>query len=458
MDGIPENIRIYMQEIADKMRQGRAAVMIGSGFSKNAVKCRSTNKAFFDWNQLGDILYRKLYGKYPKDEINPNYYQDVLKLAGGVQQCFGRTTLDKLLLDNLPDEEYEPSELHEMLLQLGWTDIFTTNYDTLLERTRVKVYNRRYQVVLNKDDLVYSKCPRIIKLHGSFPSTRPFILTEEDYRKYPKESAIFVNTVQQSLIENIMCMIGFSGDDPNFLNWIGWIRDNLGNDVASKIYLIGVFDLKETDLRLYQSRNIVLINMQECEGVGKGNHQAGLKLFFQKLREFQVSKQEIEGYDNKEHEICALLNILKWKSEKGEKEKSEIFLKGLLNISKTWEKERKSYRESNILPYQKREIIEKSVFLSSELVKYLTFEEENIDITGTFLYEFDWRRNKCFLPLDPEIVSTYQNYLQQKTGGFSKTDNILCISLMRFLREHGKFEEWQIWDEKLIRNIKKEQY
>ena len=117
IERIPENIRIYIQEIAERMIQGRAVVMVGSGFSKNAKNDRYTEKKFLDWYQLGDVFYRKLYGVMPGDEEHPCYYHDVLKLAGKVQQCFGRTALDKLLLDSLPDEEYEPSELHETLLQ-----------------------------------------------------------------------------------------------------------------------------------------------------------------------------------------------------------------------------------------------------------------------------------------------------------------------------------------------------
>ena len=35
MERIPENIRIYIQEIAERMTEGRAVIMVGSGFSKN---------------------------------------------------------------------------------------------------------------------------------------------------------------------------------------------------------------------------------------------------------------------------------------------------------------------------------------------------------------------------------------------------------------------------------------
>ena len=117
-------------------------------------------------------------------------------------------------------------------------DVFTTNYDTLLERTEVT--GRSYQPVTTIGDLTTAIAPRIIKLHGTLPSQTPFIITEEDYRTYPRRFAPFVNTVRQSLIENSFVLVGFSGDDPNFLEWIGWIRDEL-DDHHAPIYLVGVF-------------------------------------------------------------------------------------------------------------------------------------------------------------------------------------------------------------------------
>ena len=84
---------------------------------------------------------------------------------------------------------------------MGYSHVFTTNYDTLLERAADKVTNRRYNVVICQEDLVNSNnAPRILKLHGSFPSYRPFIITEEDYRTYPVKFAAMVNTVQQALL------------------------------------------------------------------------------------------------------------------------------------------------------------------------------------------------------------------------------------------------------------------
>ena len=149
-------------------------------------------------------------------------------------------------------------------MELPWCDVFTTNYDTLLERTADQITNRRYNVVVCQEDLVNSSnAPRIVKLHGSFPSHRPFIITEEDYRIYPVKFAPMVNTVQQSLLENVFCMIGFSCEDPNFIRWIGWIHDHLSKSSSQKIYMIAVTHVAEAQKRLYFEKNIIVVDLQE---------------------------------------------------------------------------------------------------------------------------------------------------------------------------------------------------
>ncbi|HBA54075.1 MAG TPA: hypothetical protein DCZ04_06390 [Syntrophorhabdus aromaticivorans] len=110
------------------------------------------------------------------------------------------------------------------------------------------------------DEIPSAPKPRIIKLHGSFPAHTPFILTEEDYRTYPRRFAPYVNTVQQAMMETVLCLIGFSGDDPNFLRWSGWVRDNLGK-LAPKIYLAGWLDLSPHRRRMLEERNVVPIDV-----------------------------------------------------------------------------------------------------------------------------------------------------------------------------------------------------
>lgn len=250
----------YLAEIAEALSERHAAVMVGAGFSKNAEKVNMNNSQFLDWNQLSDLFYDKIYAD--PDHPGKNYNSS-LRLAQEVEITIGRAGLEKMLKQAIPDQDYAPSALYVDLMKLPWNDVFTTNYDTLLERAADMVSSRRYNVVVCQEDLVNSNdAPRIIKLHGSFPSQRPFIITEEDYRTYPLKFAAMVNTVQQALLENVFCMLGFSCEDPNFINWIGWIHDNLGKSNSQKIYMISVNHIAEAKQKLYLERNIVVIDLE----------------------------------------------------------------------------------------------------------------------------------------------------------------------------------------------------
>jgi hypothetical protein len=75
-----------------------------------------------------------------------------------------------------------------------------------------------------------------VKLHGTIGDAGPLIFAEEDYRTYPAKYAAFVNFARQVFIENELCLVGFSGDDPNFLQWAGWVRDHLGGSARRFIW------------------------------------------------------------------------------------------------------------------------------------------------------------------------------------------------------------------------------
>lgn len=175
-----------------------------------------------DWGELCSRFHKELYGREPLDyELR---LKSALRLAQQVESVKGRNALEELIKESLPNNAIAPGDLHEKLVNLNWRDIFTTNYDTLLEDAAIKIC-KHYNVVTSKNSLIYQPHPRIVKVHGSFPDNRPFIITEEDYRTYPSRFPEFVNTVRQALIETQFVLIGFSGDNPNFLSWLGWFRD-----------------------------------------------------------------------------------------------------------------------------------------------------------------------------------------------------------------------------------------
>ena len=263
---VPDQVHINQVRNALWCRPtSRASVMVGAGFSQNATKARLNASNLPTWREITQQICRRLYlsqdGARQRDALEEaSATSGFLRLAQEYQAVFGRSALNDLIKNLVRDSDFRPGDMHRRLLSLPWCDVFSTNWDTLLESARISVTNRPYSVVRTTADLASSGPPRIIKLHGSFPSHYPFIVTEEDYRTYPRKFAPFVNTVQQAMMETVFLLIGFSGDDPNFLHWSGWVRDNMGSS-APMIYLAGWLDLSAHRRQVLVDRNVVPIDL-----------------------------------------------------------------------------------------------------------------------------------------------------------------------------------------------------
>lgn len=425
-----------LRNIASRLWEGHAAVLIGAGFSRNAKPLSGTSRKFPMWNDLGDIFYEKVYC-----EKNTYKYGNVLKLGDEVQAAFGRATLDKLILENVPDKEYEPSKLHSSLLSLPWVDVFTTNYDSLLERACISVDSRKYDFVFNKNDLVNAERPRIIKLHGSFPSERPFIITEEDYRRYPIDNSPFVNTVQQSLIENTLCLIGFSGDDPNFLSWIGWIRDNLGAENSPKIFMVGLFSFNEAQRKLLEKRNIVIVDLSLLDDFND-NYYAAHECFIDFLIKSKGDENQFDWPSSDDADDVTY-------SDPDETLKNKV-----AKCISIWEQVRESYPQWIVAPEDNRAKLWRKTKNWIHICSKDNIWENGSDLY--FAFELLWRIEKSLFPIFDNVAEFYFKIIAKyKTILFSKSKETnqfeqhinaklpyIIIGLLKYCRQESLDEKW----------------
>ena len=166
---------------------GRASIMVGAGFSRNADSTEPSASELPLWQDFAREMLHRLYPQYADMESVDAY--DLLRLAQEYETGFGRSDLHKFLQELVRDIEFNPGDMHQRLLRLPWRDVFTTNWDTLLERTTPRITEHAYSVVRNRHEIPLKSQPRIVKLHGSLPSQYPLIFTEEDYRTYPTKYA-----------------------------------------------------------------------------------------------------------------------------------------------------------------------------------------------------------------------------------------------------------------------------
>lgn len=400
--------QIHLEQIKKHLWCGRefgqAAVMVGAGFSKNAIKASPKVPDFPLWQQLADDMFKALYPSKSSssyDILRETSGGGVLKLASEYEIVFGRSALDSFLLDSIRDTSYIPGKLHESLLSLPWSDIFTTNYDTLIERTRPSIYYRKYDLVETYPDIPGKMKPRIVKLNGSFPSHRPFIITEEDFRTYPKKFAPFVNLVQQSMMENAFCLIGFSGDDPNFLSWTGWIRDNLGPS-RPPIYLCGVLNISSSKRKLLESKGIIPIDLSpavpQSEYPDRNiHHEKALEFFLSELMKGKPS------------------NVMDWPQEESSTSSNSVQTplnrEKLISLYNSWRDERNKYPGWIVAPRKIRnkiwDSIERLGYSLASLTECLSVPENIF-----FFYELNWRFEISLAPLFNDLAEKIHQMLE----------------------------------------------
>lgn len=414
-------INTYIRDISEALVQGHAALMVGAGFSKNAKKITATDKRFLDWKELSDLFYASLY---EEDGGPGKEYCSSLRLAQELEIISGRPRLDSILKEAAPDLDYAPTELYTRLMDLPWKDVFTTNYDTLLERAADTVTSRRYHVVVSQEDLVNSNgVPRIIKLHGSFPSHRPFIITEEDYRTYPVKFAPLVNTVQQSLLENVFCMVGFSCEDPNFLKWIGWIHDNLGKSSSQKIYMISVTTIPEAKVKLLFEQNIIVVDLEMI------------------WRDKNISER-----------IDAFIDVL---HEKAEKKENEDTWFSINELPKKWEntlkdrilllhKLNETYPGWIVLPWKMKGRVS---YVLNILDRIEGLEEASWEEKVAYMYEYAKFLDIAGRPILSQIAEKFWKILTDISEHMDKNDEKIQSILLQLLRAFREQAQWGKYEE-----------
>jgi len=395
-----------------------AAVLVGAGLSKNAQRPGIDTPEPPLWWELLEEMVRRLY---PHDtEAAPN---NPLRIAEEYRTYYGQAGLDDFIRTRFPNGSWSPGPLHLDLLELPWTDVLTTNWDTLLERAAEDVTERSYELVRTEADLTYARSPRIVKLHGTIGDPGPLIFAEEDYRTYPAKYAAFVNFARQVFIENELCLVGFSGDDPNFLQWAGWVRDHLGGS-ARRIYLVGNLRLERATRRYLEAHNIAPIDLAPLvEGLArKLQHAAATRIFLDELRkakplprhqwnltppdQFPLPRAGGDAYQRVHRDHAFAADLLK-------------------NTVPLFKADRERYPGWLVCPVRYRRDLGfrgDAQWLVRKPVLDLLDPKQRAEA----VFEIVWRRTAAFYPLDPQLAAAVTELVE---GKFSEVDPDLRLEL-----------------------------
>ena len=149
------------------------------------------------FNSFGDNLVLAEYYKIKKNSIGP--------LRSKMDVSWHR-----------PDIDISKSEIHELIVKLAPSLIYTTNYDRWIERA-FDVYKKEYVKIANVADIskVKDQVTQIIKLHGDFDDDNSIVLTESSYfERLSFESPLDIKLRSDILSKSIL-FVGYGLNDIN---------------------------------------------------------------------------------------------------------------------------------------------------------------------------------------------------------------------------------------------------
>lgn len=113
-------------------------------------------------------------------------------------------------------ERVRESHLHDLIVDLDFPIIYTTNYDRNLE-VAYELHQRPFVKIANAKDLTIATDARtqIVKFHGDFEDDRSLVLTESDYfSRLSFDSPLDVKLRADALGRTVL-FVGYSMTDPN---------------------------------------------------------------------------------------------------------------------------------------------------------------------------------------------------------------------------------------------------
>lgn len=121
-----------------------------------------------------------------------------------------------------------PSSAHDRVLSLPVHDIWTTNYDCLIERA-ADAAGIELDLLREDDDLTTSKpvTRRLYKMHGSVESetaSEHLIISRDDFEHYPHTHPRFWHLLRAHFLTRSFLFVGFSLTDPNIREIFKMVR------------------------------------------------------------------------------------------------------------------------------------------------------------------------------------------------------------------------------------------
>jgi hypothetical protein len=224
-----------------------------------------------------------------------------------------RSKLNRRILEEFVNEN-DITENHLILSRLPISTYWTTNYDTLIEKS-LKCANKVIDVKYNEKQLTITRPKRdvvIYKMHGDVSIPDEAIITKEQYEIYYKTHEQFISALTGDLTTKTFLFLGFSFTDPNLDYILSRLNIRLAKDKRQHYAFIK--KPKQGEPRVKKKADLEYRLRKQSLMIGE-------------LKRYGIQALEIEDYS----EITEILKEIETKFRK-----KTIFISGSAEIYGKW--------------------------------------------------------------------------------------------------------------------------
>lgn len=188
----------------------RPVVLVGSGFTLNAIDQRTGNAP----SEADAPLWQGVASRLAGDlGVDAGRY-DAPFMAEMYEHAFGTAKLVDMLRATVADEHLGPGEAHKALANYDAAAIVTMNcLDTVLDRA----CGDRFRTIVEDTDLSSADSrPEILYLHGHRGSPASWVMTRSQYEDWPKRTPVMLTRARQLLAQHPWLVVGYSLSDLDF--------------------------------------------------------------------------------------------------------------------------------------------------------------------------------------------------------------------------------------------------
>lgn len=198
----------YIEELKEAIKRKDVILFVGAGVSKNL--------GLPTFSELIDEV-AKLIGYDPEIFKTLSNYQSLVEFYYLKRKTLGdlRSYMDQKW-HNIDEGKLDDTTIYKNIVDLNFPIIYTTNYDSWIERA-FKHYGKDFCKIVGVKDFIEIKdeVTQIVKFHGDFSDDSSIVLTESSYFERLEFNSPLDIKLRSDMLGKTILYIGYSLEDIN---------------------------------------------------------------------------------------------------------------------------------------------------------------------------------------------------------------------------------------------------